>query len=167
MSAKWHIVSFFSLVKLCASTKLAKNYIFLTLAELPISTRVTIQNHAFLAHLLIGIVVKGVKPKPCCRESIHMPALPWACHFSPKHIKKLCHNVREMCANCRFVRRAPSHFIDNPLAFGFSPGAVDMVWLLFPPVFALGNTRTKIMTPSISCAVGHVRLSHVVSKSYT
>ena len=61
----------------------------------------------------------------------------------------------------------PSHFIDNPLAFGFSPGAVDMVWLLFPPVFALGNTRTKIMTPSISCAVGHVRLSHVVSKSYT
>ena len=114
-----------------------KLWIFLTLTEVPISTRVTIQNHAFLALLLIGIAVKGVEPKPCCRESIHMPALPCACHSSHKHIKKLCSNVREMCANCRFVGRAPSHFIDNPLAFGFSPGAVDMVWLQFPPIFAM------------------------------
>ena len=128
-----------------------KLWIFLTLTEVPISTRVTIQNHAFLAHLLIGIAVKGVEPKLCCRESIHMPALPCACHFSPKHIKKLCHNVRKMCANCRFVGRAPSHFIDNPLAFGFSPGAVDMVWLLFPPVFALGNTELRLWHIVLLC----------------
>ena len=42
-----------------------------------------------------------------------------------------------MCADSGFVRRAPSHFMDNPLAFGFFPGAAAFVWLFSVPRFCL------------------------------